>query len=46
MAKRFGRRVSSQVTTISRVTITAVKNEVMIPTPNVTAKPRTGPDPN
>ena len=32
--------------TIRRVTITAVKNEVMMPTPSVTANPRTGPEPS
>ena len=38
--------VLSQKITISRVTITAVKKEVMMPTPKVTAKPMIGPLPS
>ena len=41
----LGRRRSNQVTIISRVTKIAVKTEVMMPRPRVTAKPRTGPEP-
>jgi len=41
----FGRLRSNQMMTISRVTKSAVNTEVMIPSPSVMAKPRTGPDP-
>ena len=42
----FGRTPRNQVTTMSRFTMTAVKNDVMMPRPSVTAKPRTGPEPS
>ena len=43
--RALGRIRRSQVTTIRRVTMTAVKKEVITPRPSVTAKPRTGPVP-
>ena len=46
MVSLRGRAVFSQVITISRVTITAVKKEVIMPTAKVTAKPLIGPVPN
>src|SRR5690606_22810464 len=36
----------AHIATKSRVTVTAVKTEVKMPMLSVTAKPRTGPDPN
>ena len=45
MGKACGRRRLSQVITMRRVTIMAVNMDVAMPIDNVTAKPRTGPEP-
>ena len=41
----LGRRRSNHITTNRRVTKIAVNTDVMIPSPSVMAKPRTGPAP-
>ena len=46
IARARGRYRRSQATTISRVKVTAVNIEAMMPIPSVTANPRTGPEPN
>ena len=44
-ARRCGRDQRTQYATIRRVKVKAVNTVVMMPTPKVTAKPRTGPVP-
>src|SRR5215470_13979229 len=46
IANRFGRRWRTHTAITARTIATAVNMEVTMPRPMVTAKPRTGPDPN
>ena len=46
MRNCLGRRQRSQVAMIALTTDTAVNREIAMPSPMVTAKPRTGPEPN